>query len=132
MADQRPYPIPADEAERLRSLDDFGVLGAPALPDLPAVVELAAYICGVPVLRRVPSDRQRRPRPRHAVRLRPRGARAVASTAGRVEKAGAYGDGGTRAAPARPAPARRRRPAPAPDPRTGPLERRAAALRRPG
>jgi signal transduction histidine kinase len=48
MADQRPYPVPVDEAERLRSLDDFGVLDAPALPDLPAVVELAAYICGVP------------------------------------------------------------------------------------
>jgi hypothetical protein len=44
----RPYPIPADEQERLRSLADYGIIGAPPLPDLPSVVELAAYICGVP------------------------------------------------------------------------------------
>jgi hypothetical protein len=28
MADQRSYPAPADEVERLRSLDDFRVVAA--------------------------------------------------------------------------------------------------------
>ncbi|WP_238010263.1 GAF domain-containing sensor histidine kinase [Dactylosporangium sp. AC04546] len=45
---QRTYPVPADEQERLRSLATYGIVGGPPLPDLPAVVELAAYICGVP------------------------------------------------------------------------------------
>ncbi|MDG6102059.1 GAF domain-containing protein [Dactylosporangium aurantiacum] len=44
----RAYPVPTDEQERLRSLADYGVIGAPPLPDLPSVVELAAYVCGVP------------------------------------------------------------------------------------
>ncbi|MGI5181283.1 sensor histidine kinase [Dactylosporangium sp. CA-152071] len=44
----RAFPAPADEQERLRSLADYGILGVPSLPDLPSVVELAAYICGVP------------------------------------------------------------------------------------
>jgi signal transduction histidine kinase len=60
MADQRSYPVPADEVERLRSLDDFRVVDAPPLPDLPAVVELAAYICGVPnaVVNIISADKQ--------------------------------------------------------------------------
>ena len=41
----RAYPVPADEPERLRSLAGYGVLDAPPLP---SVVELAAYVCGVP------------------------------------------------------------------------------------
>ncbi len=44
----RAFPVPADEQDRLRSLADYGVIGVPPLPDLPSVVELAAYICGVP------------------------------------------------------------------------------------
>jgi len=60
MGDQRSYPVPADEVERLRSLDDFRVVDAPPLPDLPAVVELAAYICGVPnaVVNIISADQQ--------------------------------------------------------------------------
>ncbi len=60
MADQRSYPVPADEIERLRSIDDFRVIDAPPLPDLPAVVELAAYVCGVPnaVVNIVAADKQ--------------------------------------------------------------------------
>jgi hypothetical protein len=44
----RAFPVPGDEAERLGSLAAYGITGAPELPDLPSVVELAAYICGVP------------------------------------------------------------------------------------
>lgn len=44
----RGYPVPADEQERLRSLAGYDVLDAPPLPDLPSVVELAAYVCDVP------------------------------------------------------------------------------------
>jgi signal transduction histidine kinase len=44
----RAFPVPADERGRLRSLAEYGVVGSPPLPDLPSVVELAAYVCGVP------------------------------------------------------------------------------------
>ncbi|GAA2579367.1 hypothetical protein GCM10010399_06400 [Dactylosporangium fulvum] len=44
----RAFPVPADEQERLRSLAEYGIVGAPELPDLPSVVALAAYVCGVP------------------------------------------------------------------------------------
>ncbi|GAB3861143.1 ATP-binding protein [Dactylosporangium cerinum] len=56
----RAYPVPIDEQERLRSLADFGIIGAPPLPDLPSVVELAAYICGVPnaVVNIISADQQ--------------------------------------------------------------------------
>ena len=57
---RRGYPIPDDERDRLRSLADFGIVGAPPLPDLPSVVELAAYICGVPnaVVNIITADKQ--------------------------------------------------------------------------
>jgi GAF domain-containing protein len=44
----RGHPVATDEQERLRSLADYGILGAPPPPDLPSVVELAAHIRGVP------------------------------------------------------------------------------------
>src|SRR3954454_11736048 len=44
----RSFPVPDDEQERLRSLAGYGIVGSPPLPDLPSVVELAAYVCGVP------------------------------------------------------------------------------------
>ncbi|WP_433610056.1 sensor histidine kinase [Dactylosporangium sp. CA-139114] len=44
----KSFPIPDDEQERLRSLAGYGIVGGPPLPDLPSVVELAAYVCGVP------------------------------------------------------------------------------------
>jgi GAF domain-containing protein len=44
----RTFPVPADEQERLKALAGYGIVGAPPLPDLPSVVELAAYVCGVP------------------------------------------------------------------------------------
>ncbi|MER7280850.1 ATP-binding protein [Dactylosporangium sp. NPDC000244] len=44
----KSFPIPDDEQERLKSLAGYGIVGGPPLPDLPSVVELAAYVCGVP------------------------------------------------------------------------------------
>src|SRR3954468_5802759 len=44
----RTFPVPADEPERLKALAGYGIVGAPPPPDLPSVVELAAYVCGVP------------------------------------------------------------------------------------
>ncbi|GAA3450676.1 sensor histidine kinase [Dactylosporangium matsuzakiense] len=44
----RTFPVPDDEQERLKSLAGYGIVGGPPLPDLPSVVELAAYVCGVP------------------------------------------------------------------------------------
>ncbi|WP_432830327.1 GAF domain-containing sensor histidine kinase [Dactylosporangium sp. CA-092794] len=44
----RSFPLPGDERERLRSLASYGIVAGPPLPDLPSVVQLAAYICGVP------------------------------------------------------------------------------------
>ncbi|MFF4656236.1 ATP-binding protein [Streptomyces sp. NPDC001381] len=38
----------ADEPERLRALERYGILTAPAPPDLASIVELAAYTCQVP------------------------------------------------------------------------------------
>ena len=56
----RAYPVPADEPERLRSLAGYDVIDAPPLPDLPSVVELAAYVCGVPnaVVNIIPATQQ--------------------------------------------------------------------------
>jgi signal transduction histidine kinase len=45
---QRTFPVPDDEEARLRSLASYQVIGAPPLPDLPSILELAAQICGVP------------------------------------------------------------------------------------
>ncbi|MBG0815246.1 GAF domain-containing sensor histidine kinase [Planomonospora sp. ID82291] len=42
-------PIPPDEAERLRDLDELGALEAPLEPDFDAVATLAAHICRAPV-----------------------------------------------------------------------------------
>jgi signal transduction histidine kinase len=42
------FPVPDDEAARLESLARYGIVGAPPPPDLPSVVELAAYLCDVP------------------------------------------------------------------------------------
>ncbi|WP_433209993.1 sensor histidine kinase [Dactylosporangium sp. CS-047395] len=44
----RSFPVPENEQERLKTLASYGIVGAPPLPDLPSVVELAAYVCGVP------------------------------------------------------------------------------------
>ncbi|WP_433079881.1 sensor histidine kinase [Dactylosporangium sp. CA-052675] len=44
----KAFPVPDDEPERLKSLAGYGIVGGPPLPDLPSVVELAAYVCGVP------------------------------------------------------------------------------------
>ncbi|WP_433050836.1 sensor histidine kinase [Dactylosporangium sp. CS-033363] len=44
----RTFPVPENEPERLRTLAEYGIVGGPPLPDLPSVVELAAYVCGVP------------------------------------------------------------------------------------
>jgi signal transduction histidine kinase len=56
----RGFPVPTDEGERIRSLVDYGIIGAPPLPDLPSVVELAAFVCGVPnaVVNIITSDEQ--------------------------------------------------------------------------
>ncbi|MBG0825107.1 HAMP domain-containing histidine kinase [Planomonospora sp. ID91781] len=42
-------PIPADEAERLREMDDLQVLNPALEPELQAIATLAARICGVPI-----------------------------------------------------------------------------------
>ncbi|WP_449062342.1 GAF domain-containing sensor histidine kinase [Planomonospora algeriensis] len=42
-------PIPADEAERLREMDDLQVLDPAVEPELQAIATLAARICGVPI-----------------------------------------------------------------------------------
>jgi signal transduction histidine kinase len=43
-----PFPIPSDEAERLTALHRYDVLNGTPLPDLNSIVELAAYLVGVP------------------------------------------------------------------------------------
>ncbi|MEV5439571.1 GAF domain-containing sensor histidine kinase [Streptomyces sp. NPDC052682] len=42
------FPVPADEPERLRVLQRYGILRAPVPPDLASIVELASYVCQVP------------------------------------------------------------------------------------
>ncbi|GAA2768717.1 hypothetical protein GCM10010103_77600 [Streptomyces paradoxus] len=42
------FPVTADEPERLRVLERYGILVAPAPPDLASIVELAAYTCEAP------------------------------------------------------------------------------------
>ncbi|WP_405594511.1 ATP-binding protein [Streptomyces sp. NBC_01410] len=42
------FPVTADEPERLRLLERYGILTAPAPPDLASIVELAAHTCQVP------------------------------------------------------------------------------------
>ncbi|MEU0070520.1 GAF domain-containing sensor histidine kinase [Streptomyces sp. NPDC006332] len=42
------FPVTADEPERLRVLERYGILAASAPPDLASLVELAAYTCQVP------------------------------------------------------------------------------------
>ncbi|GIJ46402.1 hypothetical protein Val02_32880 [Virgisporangium aliadipatigenens] len=42
------FPIPPDEAERLTALHRYDVLTGTPLPDLHSIVELAAYLAGVP------------------------------------------------------------------------------------
>jgi diguanylate cyclase (GGDEF)-like protein len=43
-----PWPVPADEAERVAALHAFGVLDQPPQADLDAAARLAAYVCGTP------------------------------------------------------------------------------------
>jgi signal transduction histidine kinase len=42
------FPVTADEPERLRLLQRYGILTAPVPPDLASIVELAAHTCQVP------------------------------------------------------------------------------------
>ncbi|MFF5185830.1 ATP-binding protein [Streptomyces sp. NPDC000345] len=42
------FPVTVDEPERLRVLERYGILTAPAPPDLASIVELAAFTCQVP------------------------------------------------------------------------------------
>ncbi|MBG0832180.1 GAF domain-containing sensor histidine kinase [Planomonospora sp. ID67723] len=42
-------PVPPDEAERVRELEELGVLEAPLEPDLDAIAMLAAHVCGAPM-----------------------------------------------------------------------------------
>ncbi|MEU6687226.1 GAF domain-containing sensor histidine kinase [Streptomyces sp. NPDC046832] len=42
------FPVTADEPERLRVLQRYGILAAPVPPDLASFVELATYVCQVP------------------------------------------------------------------------------------
>ena len=43
------FPLPADEADRLRALSDLGLVGAPADDGFDDVVRLASLICDVPM-----------------------------------------------------------------------------------
>jgi hypothetical protein len=55
-----PYPLPANEHERLAALRRYGVLDQPEAADLDAVVRLAARITGTPqaVINLIDADRQ--------------------------------------------------------------------------
>lgn len=54
------YPVPADEMQRLRELERYGVIGSPSDEHLERIVELAALIFSVPisVISLVEKDRQ--------------------------------------------------------------------------
>ena len=56
-------PIPADEARRLAALHRYGILDAPADPDLEAITRLASHIAGteVAVINLIDADRQVQP-----------------------------------------------------------------------
>ena len=41
-------PKPPDDEARVAAVLDYRVVGAPPLPDLPSIVELAAFLLGVP------------------------------------------------------------------------------------
>jgi hypothetical protein len=55
-----PYPLPANEQERLAALRRYGVLDQPRAADLDAVVRLAAHLTGTPqaVINLIDADRQ--------------------------------------------------------------------------
>lgn len=57
---QLPWPVPADETERVLALRELGVLDQPRQADLDAAARLAAYVCGTPtaVVNLIDSDRQ--------------------------------------------------------------------------
>ncbi|MCW2505966.1 MAG: hypothetical protein JWO79_4250 [Actinomycetia bacterium] len=56
----RSFPVPLDEEARAAAVADYRIVGVPPLPDLPAIVELAADLLGVPnaVVNIITADQQ--------------------------------------------------------------------------
>ena len=54
------YPLPADELQRLRELERYGVIGSPSDEHFERIVELASLIFSVPItaISLVEKDRQ--------------------------------------------------------------------------